>query len=742
MSYGLKYTIPFASLHGESCVVEIHKRGYQGAPTELIAGDSPFCVEVDDEGFIYAPLRLSTATLSVVGGDYLQELFSIDHSQHRVTLKRDGQTAWCGFIAPEVYTQDYSEEVFAYEVECVSALSILEHIPFATQREGSFGFVSLWDLIRQCVQAVGGPYGSVYLPQTYRASAQDQPSAEVLKAMQVSEQNFMDEEGKPMPLKEVLEEVCKFLHWTCADWGGDLYFVDVDYRGSYSRYNGAMTQQAGSVAIPRSSVQQIGFAGSNHTLDILPGYNKCSVRAESYSVGEQFDKESFEDLSLLSVERGHINNTTRAADHYRKRTYLPDGLKMEFVQYDRDSRRITDLTPYKERSGEIFGSMPIRYSDYTMEAKDGELTYSTRNPSFTDMIQVRLTDNDHTELLTDKDGWGLPILRVRGASTTYSAGAFALHTDLKESYDQRMIPGLNIIDNLKTLVDEVSGFAPLRVLNVTLRIGDKWFSRAERMEVGQRAPYYTWLTYPQGLDEVMYLDMRYSRRIGIAFDAPNKEGWESMRDSKQPEQPYDGARGFIFEIDEPLYGDLELTVYTSRPTNKYWDVLTGLAWMHPLRGDKRALPRGYFLKDFSFSFHDNKEEANKGTKSEDGDRIYQNVVEASFINEAEEVVLKINTYNGDEASFGKVVMGGRYLTDNLYSEVEKSMVRPEEALIRRIVNHYKTPHIKLTQTIKNDDAITPISLLGDEFMPGKEFICVGGKIDYRMCNFEVIMIDV
>lgn len=37
---------------------------------------------------------------------------------------------------------------------------------------------------------------------------------DVLIQMLVSEQDFFDEDDKPMKLKEVLEEMCKFLNWT------------------------------------------------------------------------------------------------------------------------------------------------------------------------------------------------------------------------------------------------------------------------------------------------------------------------------------------------------------------------------------------------------------------------------------------------------------------------------------------------------------------------------------------------
>ena len=100
MSYGLIYTIPFATLDNVPCVVEIEKDEYTGKVTELIPASSPFTVEIDDEEFLYTPTRFSTATIRVVGNDYLQSLFSITYQQYRVIFKRNGIVAWCGFIKP------------------------------------------------------------------------------------------------------------------------------------------------------------------------------------------------------------------------------------------------------------------------------------------------------------------------------------------------------------------------------------------------------------------------------------------------------------------------------------------------------------------------------------------------------------------------------------------------------------------------------------------------------------------
>ena len=135
MSYRLIYTVPFASLENIPCVVEIEKENYFGEITELQGGSSPFTVDIADEDFLYIPTRFSTAKISIVGSDYLQSLFSTAYQQYRVTFKKNGVVTWCGFIKPELYTQDYSSKTFELELECISAMSSLEFIDYEQAKD-------------------------------------------------------------------------------------------------------------------------------------------------------------------------------------------------------------------------------------------------------------------------------------------------------------------------------------------------------------------------------------------------------------------------------------------------------------------------------------------------------------------------------------------------------------------------------------------------------------------------------
>lgn len=88
--YGEIYTIPFKSIEENSYKVVIEKKDFTGVSTELIGAESPFTVETSLETPL-SPFRLSTATLRIFGGDYLQNLFTPDPQGVRIKLLRNNE---------------------------------------------------------------------------------------------------------------------------------------------------------------------------------------------------------------------------------------------------------------------------------------------------------------------------------------------------------------------------------------------------------------------------------------------------------------------------------------------------------------------------------------------------------------------------------------------------------------------------------------------------------------------------
>lgn len=678
MSYGLIYTIPFATIDNISCVVEIEKENYSGEVTELKGGASPFTVDIADDEFLYVPIRFSTATIRIVGSDYLQSLFTTAYQECRVVFKKNGIVTWIGFIKPEIYTQDYTSETFELEMECMSAMSTLEFIDYEVGGKKK-EFVSLWSLLKKCIEASSANYNAVYLPYVYAKNEKEYLSgSNILYEMRISEQNFFDEGGKAMKLKEVLEEVCKFLNWTCVDWKGELYFIDLDYDGVYHKYNVALTEKE-EVEFNSITIQNIGFAGSDHSMDILPGYNKVTIKCSNYPIPETLNfSVDYDDLERLVTLPDIVSG-----DDVSHRLLLNPG-DLDMYQYEQFAHR-ADINGYKNNveAENLLGAIPMRYCNYKMVDKDGGKVPDITEYNYTDIIRVRLKNKDGIVL-----GGYVPVFILRSPCVAYPPGVFCINASVKYFQNEELSP---------LSKDRWGG---------NLMIGTKLF-------IGN-----TDLT----TDDPVLGNNLYKCTY-ISFGAYEDGDYKSIINDKKLNDPYQGASGKMiyssFTGSGMTTGELEFQL---------------LASMYPSEVNKY----GVFLQNFTVKFIPRDGE----DTTSNSDRIYENVINENYINELDEIELKISSYNYDGACYGKVVLLTDYLRDDLYSYIEGTTVRPEEQLIRRIINRYNTTRVKLTQVIKESPDITPLSRLSDNYMVNKRFINAGGSIDYKMNRFQCVMIEI
>ena len=111
----------------------------------------------------------------------------------------------------------------------------------------------------------------------------------------------------------------------------------------------------------------------------------------------------------------------------------------------------------------------------------------------------------------------------------------------------------------------------------------------------------------------------------------------------------------------------------------------------------------------------------------------------SYMSEAEEIEFDISSYNADGATYSKALLGEKWLTNNLYCAIVGEMVRPEELLIRRIVNRYGVTKIKLTEALQMTGSITPLTVLSDRSMVNKRFRMTSGEWDYEQNRLTIQM---
>lgn len=708
MSYGLIYTLPFASKDGKVYEVKIEREGYTGKVTELKGQTSPFTVTIDSEEFIYTPTRFSTATMAIFGGDYLQDLFSTDYRMHRITLYANGVAVWCGFIKPELYTQDYSSDKFNLEINCYSAMSVLEFVEYKQAGEER-GFVSLWSLLKKCVEESRGLYTAIYIPHVYSVSQSEYNNwNNPLESMMVSEQNFFDEDDNPMSLKEVLEEIMKLMNWTCADWNGELFFIDVDNEdGEYYKYTSEMSSYT-QVQADGINVQDIGFAGNDHTLDILPGYNKASIRCSNYPVGDALPKIDFDDFEDIGTVEDSYTNLFRRFVWKRPNN---EKILMNAFQYnylgDKTPHPI-DISKEKElfesgQKSQITGAIPQNY-DFIEKDESG-------NPSrvdweYKERIVIPLSPNQKDVIFQNPGEYEL--IKIKGVPSVYnSEGVFAINFSTE-------VARITYYNGNQVYADRIKSYD----FRFKLRIGNNYYhGRSDGSYYWDNNPDYN-PSYPNNLE----INWKGEAAQGSA-DISKYEGTYDLITSRTLNDGLDGLKGYIIKLpdDRIIAGDLELIIYAPRVEMAFTPTLETM-----------------YLNSFELNYQKYKD---YGKDDDNSDRIYENIVNENYINELDEIEFKISSYNDDGACYSKVTMDNEYLTNNLYCGITATSVRPEEFLIRRIVDHYSTTKIKLTQVIKNAN-IKPYTVLSDKYSVNKKYINAGGEIDYRKNRFNCIMIEI
>lgn len=680
--YNLIYTVPFTNVDGEALTVQILEDGGTGLPVELTGGTPPFVVDVNDEDFLYTPTRFSGATLKLVGSDYLQRLFSTQYQKFKVNLIKGSSVIWTGFITPELYSQDYDNSLFELEIECISALSTLEYIDY--KQEGST--ISLLGLIRKCITESKGDFRAVYIPNTYTSS---------LDGITVSTANFIDEDGKAMTLKECLEEVCKFLNWTVTEYDGCVYFIDVDYiKTGKTAYTNVLT----NISVTLSStinLQAIPSKGNSNSLSILGGYNKVVIIDSDYEA----DKDQlYPELEFANDTKLHHKVKDYEGKKYQKEYYNTIAFQLFTYKYNPSSNtyELTSDDMFNNVGKQNAGSIAVQQSNYEIDDKPNKLSWDK-------MIEIKQYEDGyadystHTFLCRRSDSEILskyPVIK-----TNISSSALVFDENIKLAINfQLFIMGDDLGGFIGDMNYKIGGSDNFDVNNVyvlaRLRCGEYWYNGT------------SWTTNSNNSFK-LYTDITKKNVMGEWFNCKNTNDFT---------QGVNDLEGTIINFDRTIVGDLELVLYNPK--------------------FETAAPY-FFLKNITID----SQKINYSTVAKDNDKEdtkYENVVNEDYINALDDIEFKITSKNDSELSFSKAITGSSIL-DKLVNTIYNSSDKPEELLIKRIINQYQQPKIKLTQIVK--PIIFPYSIITDSYLSGKKFLFTGGTINYEDNSIECNMIE-
>lgn len=677
-----RYRLPFFNYAGESLEIKFYMEDYIGEIETLTGAPSAFVVTGTDEEFVYEPVRTSTASVSIVTDSLLNDLFSVNSHHVAVKLYKGDKLLWTGYVEPEVFTQAYVPIADKLSINCISAIGTLENIQYEKQTEN--GFITAINLLRYIIRSANGGYEKIYIPYVYGSSEVNYSTKKnIFDEITLAEENFTSE---GMMLDEVLEYFCRFFNWTLYDYEGSLYFVDADWKGEYFSYGEDLVTY--EMVTPNTVLlQDIGFGGSDHTIDVLPGYNKVTVKAINNVFDELVENEDLETLK----ENGYqsVSYDKLSGDDVkvvRKRFLIP--AKWELDSYDEDTGEKQDP---KDAMNNSFGSALLKISEYGGKWERSDFIPDISDYSWTLAVQDRVKGQQFQE--KPGEAMSKDLVEIKGAKgAAWMNGALSIDGSI-------IVPW----DDANLAFCKPSGKSGYADITYVLRIGDKYWNGS------------SWV------DSEAEFKIRYENE---SAGSPL-----TVKNTKSPDMPYSGLSGYIIKLPDnaPIIGDLSLKI---RRTSEIG--------FTPESGAGSIKFYGYIYKNPNLNY---KKKDGVTDEGENGDRVYENVVNEKFMSELDEIEFGISSYNEDGATYSKALLNGNFLTNNLYSAIEGTLVRPEEALIRRIINRYWVTKIKLTQVLKNSDLIHPFTVLYDNSMVSKKFMLLSGVWDYEQNTVTLSMIE-
>ena len=738
--------------------------------TEIELSDSgPFIVQYNTSNTPFEPVRTSTATINVVHNDYMEDILSAKAHGTKIELvELTGSTSvvrWTGWLTPKIYDAGYEDcyETFQLEAaDCISSLQYFDYEPIHGK-----GTVSFKEIIAQICDKCDNLEGYYWTRSKKIGSTVVLP-----EHLFISEMNFFSSDiEEPWKLSEVLEEICRYLGYTCLQWGKRMYFIDYQYLNDNNdiyatycsktnNYNvGSSSHLDSSMTITAEDYRQNGA-----TISFEPVFNKIRVVANLYSI-KDFIPNIFDDSFLTNR-----NDPTSGEGFYNSFNIEPKTTPGEFPSgsaflgfgqdYDKESEkygerdqdyvyrhRLYDHKYWESVYSDVAGNEHFVLSTGTTASSSITLDY--RGGTIVDMGVVRKNyRNEGQQLVVPSKMDYTRYICINEKHNNNRTGENNVVFRLKEGYKPRILPVSDcfIVINYSMLLEKYadrnyinpkwtnkhcsayffkagSHHNAIGNLRFRLKIGDKYWNGEQWTTTNSM--FYIEAEWDKKADMFKTEDEDY---WNTDLSVLNNVSWEDDLNCEGYKIPLDGV-----DISQ------EIKFEVINPAPSYWGN-TGNPKFENYGFEYNAF---CWVKDLSFDFirkqHENKEE---------NDITYENVIDEGSVHEMSDITCKITTDNSDaQPSYSSVAYR---LSNNAElavlsaiteSSIENTPERPEDNIILKHVYQYNTPTSKISLTLS--DTIPPFQKLYAVDVDDQEqgFVQLGTEIDYHNSRQKMTCVE-
>ena len=245
-TYGNKrWTVPFLSLNGTSCRVDIYQRGYTGSTvTTLTAAADPFEYEEDnDEDLLSHVIRFRTGYLRIIEDSYgaLSDLYPSVNTDRYIEFYYGTTLDFNGFIQAQEFENPWEPGPRVVELPVISPLGLASGTDIDYSSYNPPIWLSIENLINQMLAKLEGMYDGFYFPKILSINEAITVNCFVnsLTFCPFGDGYNKDADTtgiyKPKTVEYALTCVCTWLGLVLHDVPGRVIFQRVDYNGQYLR---------------------------------------------------------------------------------------------------------------------------------------------------------------------------------------------------------------------------------------------------------------------------------------------------------------------------------------------------------------------------------------------------------------------------------------------------------------------------------------------------------------------------
>ena len=459
----------FKSLDCKQYQVDIYNDASATIEEITMAGSSPFVVTYDTSNTPFEPIRFSRASISVVADEKFLDVFSSEAQGTSVVLYNDdNQVEWFGYLTTNLLNMpENSCGAETFTLEAQDGLSTLESFDYALIGEYK-NIVTFQQILREMAIKCGDQLNYVYWERsTSVVSAGTYNRVCTPEDLFISEQNFFSSDtDEPWNLKEVLEEMCKYMGFTAIQYKNSLYLFDYQnhandtwvgdtYDCLISAYRYTRTGNFNSRASVNLQGVALGYLlkqelvrGTGADISLEPIYNKIQVKDSFYEI-DHFIPDLYDD-NLLTNKLGEWwycnqvgNSKTYKYINKKGKSKKEEKSESEHVYYVRKFNHDNYTTIYRDKNTlaeipepEMDGYTRIQVSNTSKDLKyggnqGGQYCYVSLKATFTNLEASAHTININSYLKTDRYQ---TYYNVHSAVTTTSPTTFTLQPGGVKNY--------------------------------------------------------------------------------------------------------------------------------------------------------------------------------------------------------------------------------------------------------------------------------------------------------------------